>query len=78
MDSSHLYQLYAYIKTQEHISEHHQKAMGILLYPTISHTTISEKIVLHQQAMRIETIDLTLPWQEIERNLLATIINDPN
>ena len=71
-DSSHLYQLYAYVKSQEHISEHHRAATGILLYPAVQHR-LSEKIELQDHVMRIECIDLALPWQEIEEYLLGLV-----
>jgi 5-methylcytosine-specific restriction enzyme subunit McrC len=72
-DSGHLYQLYTYLKTQEHISEQHRQASGILLYPAISKTAISEQIILQEQTLRVETVDLSLPWQEIEQSLLSLI-----
>jgi 5-methylcytosine-specific restriction enzyme subunit McrC len=72
-DSGHLYQLYTYLKTQEHISEQHRQASGILLYPAISKTAISEQIILQEQTLRVETVDLSLPWQEIEETLLNII-----
>ncbi len=74
-DSSHLYQLYAYLKTQEHLSDEYQKATGILLYPAI-HPELSETIHLHDHIMRIECIDLSASWQDIERNLLSVISSD--
>ncbi|HSL29495.1 MAG TPA: hypothetical protein VK900_09875, partial [Anaerolineales bacterium] len=36
-DSSHLYQIYAYLKSQEELSEAHRTASGILLYPAVHH-----------------------------------------
>jgi 5-methylcytosine-specific restriction enzyme subunit McrC len=75
-NSSHLYQLYAYLKTQDHISENHRKASGILLYPTTNHSKLSEKIELQDQLMRIESVDLSAPWQDIERDLLNVILNN--
>ena len=36
-DSSHLYQVYAYLKSQEHLSEAHPQRSGILLYPAVEH-----------------------------------------
>ncbi len=35
--SEDLYQMYAYLRTQEHVSSPHQIAEGILLYPTTSY-----------------------------------------
>ncbi len=73
-DSSHLYQLYAYLKTQEHISEQTRCASGILLYPIVDKSRLSEKILLQDLLIRIETVDLTAPWQDIERGLLELIV----
>jgi 5-methylcytosine-specific restriction enzyme subunit McrC len=71
-DSSHLYQLYAYLKSQEHLSEAHRNAIGILLYPAVNNR-FSERIELQDYVMRVESIDLTMPWQEIETSLLELI-----
>jgi len=71
-DSAHLYQLYAYLKSQEHVSDSHRNAIGILLYPAI-HNKFSEKIELQDHVMRVESVDLAAPWQDIERNLLELI-----
>jgi len=72
-DTGHLYQLYTYLKTQEHISEQHRQATGILLYPAVAQPMLSERIMLQEQTLRIETIDLTMPWQTIEQSLLDMI-----
>lgn len=71
-DSSHLYQLYAYLKSQEQLSEVHRDAVGILLYPAVRNR-FSERIELQDHVMRVETIDLTRPWQDIESQLLELI-----
>jgi len=71
-DSSHLYQLYAYLNTQDHISERHHKASGILLYPTVNYQ-LSEKIELTDHILRIECVDLTANWQDIEQRLFDLI-----
>ncbi len=73
-DSSHLYQLYAYLKSQEHVSVSHRTATGILLYPAIR-ATLSEKVEFQDHTLRIETVDLTAPWQEIEKGLIELILN---
>jgi 5-methylcytosine-specific restriction enzyme subunit McrC len=76
-DSSHLYQLYAYLKSQEHLSEAHRTAVGILLYPAVRNK-FSERVKLQDQIIRIESVDLAAPWQEIERQLLELITpSDP-
>jgi len=71
-DPSHLYQLYAYLKSQEQLSEAHQSARGILLYPAVQ-SALSEKIELQDHVIRIESIDLAEPWQAIERHLIELI-----
>lgn len=71
-DSSHLYQLYAYLNSQKHLSDKYRKASGILLYPAI-HKKLSEKVELEDHMMRIESVDLTAPWQEIEKNLIEIV-----
>ena len=73
-DSSHLYQLYAYLSSQSHVSGEHQKASGILLYPAV-HRKLSERIELQDHEIRIECIDLAAPWQAIEGHLLNLIPN---
>jgi len=71
-DSSHLYQIYAYLRTQEHISDPHRQASGILLYPAVSEE-LSERIQLQQHQIRIECVNLAAPWQNIEQRLLNLI-----
>jgi 5-methylcytosine-specific restriction enzyme subunit McrC len=73
-DSSHLYQLYAYLKSQEHVSEAHRNAVGVLLYPAVQ-ARLSERIELQDHVMRIESVDLAAAWQEVERQLLEVIYN---
>lgn len=71
-DSSHMYQLYAYLKSQEHISEAHHNATGILLYPAVQNK-LSERVELQDHVMRFESVDLSAPWQEIERQLMELV-----
>ena len=74
-DSSHLYQMYAYLNTQARLSEHHQKAVGILLYPAVDHN-LSESIELENHIIRIECLDLTAKWQDIEKQLVDIVSRD--
>jgi 5-methylcytosine-specific restriction enzyme subunit McrC len=71
-ESSHLYQMYAYLNTQERLSEFHQKAAGILLYPAI-HGKFSEIIELEDHTIVIECLDLTTSWQKVEEQLLDVV-----
>lgn len=73
-DSSHLYQIYAYLKSQEHLSETHRAANGILLYPAVNHT-LSERIRLQKHVILIQSLDLAAPWQNVEKQLMDLIQN---
>ncbi len=71
-DSAHMYQLYAYLKSQEHLSEAHHNASGILLYPAVQ-GKLSEQLELQDHVIRFESVDLSAPWQEIEGSLIDLI-----
>jgi 5-methylcytosine-specific restriction enzyme subunit McrC len=71
-DSSHLYQIYAYLKSQEDLSEVYRAASGILLYPAVDQR-FSEKFKLQGHVIRIESVDLAAPWQEIEKQLMEWV-----
>ena len=65
----HIFQLYAYLRSQEEQSMHHQTATGMLLYPTVNFH-LSQHIQIQGHRLRWETIDLSKPWQEIEASLI--------
>ena len=71
-DSSHLYQLYAYLRSQEHLSEAHRTAAGILLYPAIQ-TRASESIQLQEHTVHIVQLDLAASWQNVEKQLIELV-----
>jgi 5-methylcytosine-specific restriction enzyme subunit McrC len=71
-DSSHLYQLYAYLRSQEGLSTGYRTAQGILLYPVVQ-GQLSEKVQLQDHLIRIESIDLAAKWEEIESQLILLI-----
>ena len=71
-DPSHLYQIYAYLRSQENNSPAHLNSTGILLYPTVGYP-LSERIVVQGHTIRFETLDLAKPWPDIESALLALI-----
>lgn len=70
--SGHLYQLYAYLRTQEDQSEAHKRAEGVLLYPATS-TEYSGAMKVQGHEIRVETVDLSSPWEAIERRLLSVV-----
>lgn len=66
----HFFQIYAYLKSQEHRSEKHKTSTGILLYPTVDHE-LSEAIMIQGHSLCWETVDLSMQWEWIEKQLLA-------
>jgi 5-methylcytosine-specific restriction enzyme subunit McrC len=70
--SENLYQIYAYLRTQEHLSERHCNASGILLYPKTSEDVDSEMRV-QGHSIRIATVNLADEWPNIETRLLALV-----
>jgi 5-methylcytosine-specific restriction enzyme subunit McrC len=73
-DSGHLYQLYAYLRSQEQVSAEYRSAQGILLYPAVQRQ-LSERVELQGHLIRIESVDLAAAWEEVERRLMEVIKN---
>ena len=70
--SNNLYQIYAYLRTQEDRGPSFRDAKGMLLYPNVG-VGVSERIEVQGHEIRIETIDLADEWEQIEGNLLDLI-----
>ena len=70
--SENLYQLYAYLRTQEHLTKAHRAAEGLLLYPATTHD-LTESIVVQGHRIRVATVDLSEKWENIEARLLALV-----
>jgi 5-methylcytosine-specific restriction enzyme subunit McrC len=75
----HLFQIYAYLRSQEEESDHHRSATGMLLYPSV-HFHLSDQTRIQGHSLRWETVDLTSPWQQIEAALfkLGDSLAQPN
>jgi 5-methylcytosine-specific restriction enzyme subunit McrC len=65
----HIFQIYAYLRSQEEKSPEHQSSVGMLLYPSVDFH-LSEQTRIQGHPLRWETVDLTKPWQEIEASLI--------
>jgi 5-methylcytosine-specific restriction enzyme subunit McrC len=65
--SADLYQIFTYVHSQAMMSNPPTEA--VLLYPAIDRD-VSEFMQLPTMKIRFETIDLNLPWSEIEVDLL--------
>jgi 5-methylcytosine-specific restriction enzyme subunit McrC len=76
LDSSHIYQLYAYLRSQSGYGMTlADKAEGMLLYPTIDRC-IDEAVTIQGHRIRFATVDLLLKPQGI-RNRLLSLIREP-
>lgn len=74
--SSNLYQLYAYLRTQEHQSDSHREAEGMLLYPTTT-VDLDEAMKVQGHRIRVATVNLAHPWERIEARLLSLVEPPP-
>lgn len=70
--STHLYQLFAYLKNMERRTEPDNRADGILLYPTVKEDVIFSAVIQGHR-MSARTIDLAKPWKEIHLGLLSVL-----
>ena len=68
-DRNHIFQMYAYLRSQEDRSPCHASATGVLLFPTVNQR-LPEAVELQGHVIRWETIDLNQPWEKIEADLL--------
>ena len=69
--SSHLYQLFAYLKHSGSSSEGNP-CEGLLIYPTVNFS-LQEFIELKGHPVRVCTLDLNRPWKEIHEELLGWV-----
>lgn len=72
--SEHLFQLYAYLRTQEERGATFRSAKGILLYPSTS-GDVRERVEIQGHQVTVASVDLARPWQAIEARLLELVAN---
>jgi 5-methylcytosine-specific restriction enzyme subunit McrC len=72
--SENLYQLYTYLRTQEHRGDSFANAQGMLLYPTTNHQ-LTEPMLVQGHKITVATVDLAEPWENIENRLLSLVGN---
>ena len=70
--SENLYQIYAYLRTQEHKGPEYKEARGILLYPTAGYE-VHESMHMQGHEIRVVTLNLSDTWEQIESRLLELI-----
>lgn len=72
LKSGHIYQIYAYLRSQEGLSAAADKAEGLLLYPSTGEN-VYESAVIQNHCIRFMTVDLTRPAEEIRAQLMKVI-----
>ena len=73
--SPHIYQIYAYLRSQEGRDSLADKASGILLYPAVN-CSVDESVDIQGHNIRFATVNLDATPREIRHRLLELI--DPN
>jgi len=74
--SSHLYQLFAYMKNLESKYSPLLEIHGALLYPTVN-DDLDLTYNMHGHILRIASVDLNKPWQSIHNQLLELLDTFP-
>jgi 5-methylcytosine-specific restriction enzyme subunit McrC len=77
LKSDHIYQLYAYLRSQENTGDPMSyRSTGVLLYPAID-TCIDEAAVIQGHEVRFATVNLAADGQTIRRQLLRVVCSSP-
>ena len=77
LKSGHIYQIYAYLRSQENGSDPLSvNTAGVLLYPAID-TCIDEAAVIQGHEVRFATVDLAADGPTIRRQLLRVVCSSP-
>lgn len=75
--SANLYQMYAYLASQDYRSEAHRRATGILLYGQTNEGKQRLRTEIDAHPFRVETLDLTKEsWVEIEDDLEKVVTGE--
>lgn len=73
--SAYLYQLYAYLRSQEGIDERAASASGMLLHPAVGEN-VNEWVLIQNHELCFATVDLASDTQSIRNRLLFLVQRD--
>ena len=76
--SSNLYQMYAYMASQDWKGGRYRDSTGILLYARTVKDDVDFRTEIDGHPFRVYTLDLSKEWREIERDLLGLLNCDVN
>jgi 5-methylcytosine-specific restriction enzyme subunit McrC len=68
LKSGYLYQMYAYVRSQEGLDRHWDRASGLFLHPAID-VALHENAVIQNHSVTFATVDLSRPSADIRREL---------
>jgi 5-methylcytosine-specific restriction enzyme subunit McrC len=89
-ESANLYQLHAYVSQLARHAQrgqansnsrphpHDDRAEGILLYATVGENNYTHRFAMPPHHITVATVDLNLPWQDVEQRLLELILTQPS
>jgi 5-methylcytosine-specific restriction enzyme subunit McrC len=75
LKSVYIYQIYAYLRSQENLDSLWNLAEGLLLHPAIG-TDVDEWAIIQGHKIRFATIDLTQTTRRIQDTLRALVLDD--
>jgi 5-methylcytosine-specific restriction enzyme subunit McrC len=70
--STHLYQLFSYLKNLQVGTAHSAPIEGILLYPTVDRS-VDLTYRIHGHPFRVATLNLNTGWEEIHQRLMSLL-----
>ena len=71
--SNNLYQMYAYMASQNYVDDAHRTASGILLYAQTKISDVDFRTEIDYHPFWVYTLDLSRDWSKIEEDLLTLI-----
>lgn len=77
LHSANLYQLFSYLRNSESKGLEYKNCAGMLLYPTVK-SELCLRYEIQGHPFAVNTVDLSLDWQDIHNALLNMVLNNVN
>jgi 5-methylcytosine-specific restriction enzyme subunit McrC len=72
LKSDYIYQIYAYLRSQEERDVRARHAEGLLIHPTVD-KEFDESVIIQGHRLRFATVDLMAPTMSIRRRLRSLV-----